>query len=128
MTKAQVLYRFFSRFLTAYEENSVKEMTEPPAMPYLTYQLIIGSFNPDMSGTYLPVNLWYRSGSLLALNNKIEEISQTVGRSGIILSCDGGYIRLTRNDTNFGQIMGDPNDDEVKRGYLSFTIEYFTND
>jgi hypothetical protein len=127
MTKAEALYQFFAQFMTAYEENSVIGMDEPPSMPYLTYSLVIGTFDPNASGTFLPVSLWYRTSSLTAIENKINEISQAVGRSGKILTCDGGYIRLTRNDYNFGQIMGDPADNEVKRGYLSFMIEYFTN-
>lgn len=127
-TKAAALYEFFSQFLTAYEENSVYDMDEPPAMPYLTYQLTTGAFDPNTNGTGLSVNLWYRSESWVTINAKTEEISRTVGRSGKVLTCNGGYILIRRNDSNFAQSMGEGADDKVKRKYLSFTIEYFTND
>lgn len=128
MTKAAAIQAFFSQFLTAYEENSVYNMDEPPEFPYLTYQLITGAFDPESNGTSVSVSLWYRSESWLAINAKTEEISRTVGRHGIPLRCDGGRILIRRNDTNFAQSMGDPSDDRVKRKILSLTMEYFTND
>jgi hypothetical protein len=128
MTKAAAIQAFFSQFLTAYEENSVYDMDEPPEFPYLTYQLITGAFDPESNGTSVSVSLWYRSESWLAINAKVEEISKTVGRHGVLLRCDGGRILIRRSDTNFAQSMGDPSDDRVKRKILSLTMEYFTND
>lgn len=128
MTKAAAIHAFFSHFLTAYEENSVYDMDEPPEFPYLTYQLITGAFDPENNGASVSVSLWYRSESWLAINAKTEEISRAIGRHGILLKCDGGRILIRRSDTSFAQSMGDPSDDRVKRKILSLTIEYFTND
>lgn len=128
MTKAAAIHAFFSRFLTAYEENSVYDTDEPPEFPYLTYQLITGAFDPENNGVSVSVSLWYRSESWLAINTKTEEISKAIGRHGVTLKCDGGWILIRRNDTNFAQSMGDPSDDRVKRKYFNLTIEYFTND
>lgn len=128
MTKAAAIQAFFSQFLTAYEENSVYNMDEPPEFPYLTYQLITGAFDPESNGTSVSVSLWYRSESWLAINAKAEEISKAIGRHGVLLRCDDGRILIRRSDTNFAQSMGDPSDDRVKRKILSLTMEYFTND
>lgn len=128
MTKAATLQKFFSQFLTAYESNGVYGMDEPPVMPYLTYTITTGAFNPNANGTILPVNLWYRSEDPKQINAKVEEISQVIGRHGVRLKCDGGYIVIRRNDTAFAQSMGDPSDDRIKRRCINLTIEYFTND
>jgi hypothetical protein len=128
MTKAAAIHAFFSQFLTAYEENSVYDNDEPPEFPYLTYQLITGAFNPDSNGVSISVSLWYRSELWTAINAKAEEISRTIGRHGVRLKCDDGYILIRRNDSGFAQSMGDPSDDRVKRKLLSMAIEYFTND
>lgn len=129
MTKAAALYQFFSSFgLPVYEENSVFDGNEPPAMPYLTVQLNTGAFDPNSNGQPLNVSLWYRSEVWTAINAKTEEISQGIGRHGVRLKCDGGFILIRRNDSNFAQSMGDPGDDRVKRKYISLTAEYFTND
>lgn len=128
MTKAAAIQAFFSQFLPAYEENSVFDMHEPPEMPYLTYQLTTGAFDPDSNGTPFTVSLWYRSELWVNANAKAEEVSRTIGRHGVRLRCDGGGILIRRNDSNFAQSMGDPSDDRVKRKYISLTIEYFTND
>lgn len=128
-TKAAALNRFFSSFgLTAYEENSVYDMDEPPSMPYLTYSLSTGAFDPNQNGSSLSVNLWYRSESWVPINAKTEEISKAIGRGGTRLRCDGGYILVRRNDTSFAQSLGDSVDDRVKRKYINLNVEYFTND
>ena len=128
MTKAAAIHAFFSQFLKAYEENSVFDTDEPPVMPYLTYSLTTGAFDPDENGAPMNVSLWYRSESWVPVNAKTEEISRAIGRHGVQLRCDGGYIVIRRNNTNFAQSMGDPSDDRVKRKYITLNIEYYTND
>lgn len=128
MTKAAAIQAFFSRILPAYEENSVYSMDKPPEMPYLTYQLTTGAFDPNSNGAAIAISLWYRSERWVEINAKTEEISKAIGRHGVTLRCDGGGILIRRNDTNFAQSMGDPSDDRVKRKYINLTIEYFTND
>lgn len=127
-TKAAALFQFFSEFLTAYEESSVYDMEEPPEMPYLTYQLVTGAFDPDASGTSLTVNLWYRSESYVPINAKVEEISQAIGRHGVCLKCQGGRIIIRRNDANFAQTISDAADDKIKRKLINLNVEFYTND
>ena len=128
MIKAEAIQAFFSRFLPAYEENSVYSMDEPPEMPYLTYSLVTGAFDPDSNGIPMNVSLWYYDESLDLINTKTEELSQAIGRYGVRLKCDGGYILIRRNNPNFAQSMSDPSSDYIKRKYITLTIEYFTND
>lgn len=125
MTKAAALYNFFSQFLTAYEENSVYSDGEPPEFPYLTYPIITDAFSDNDSA--MSISLWYRSDSWVQANAKTDEISKAIGRSGVILNCDGGRIWIKRGSP-FAQSMGDGGDDKVKRKYISLLIEYFTND
>lgn len=128
MTKAEAIQAFFSRFLAAYEENDVRNMDEPPELPYITYSLVTGAFDPESNGTPFNASLWYYDESWVNINAKTEEISSYIGRHGRVLKCDSGYILIRRNDPNFAQSMGDPASDYIKRKYLSMTIEYFTND
>ena len=132
MTKAGALYQFFSSFgIEAYEETLVPTGDEAPKFPYLTYQLVTDSFENEVQ---IPVSLFYYSeASLLALNEKTEEISKRIGRGGVMLDCDGGKIWLKRGSP-FAQTMGDESDRTVstdktiKRKYINITAEFLTAD
>lgn len=122
MTKAAAINKFWNSFgLMAYEENSVPEEAE---LPYITYQFAADSFDNDIA---LTASVWYRSTSWVNANAKTEEISQTIGRGGTFVKCDGGRIWLKRG-TPFAQNMGDENDNLIKRKYLNVIAEYFTAD
>ena len=125
-TKAAVLYSFFSGFgLDAWEENSVYALESPPDFPYLTYESRTDSF----AGNDVPLSfsLWYRSTSWSAANAKVEEISASISKDGVMLPVDGGYI-LVKRGSPFGQNMGDPSDDMIKRKLCSVTVRFYTND
>ena len=122
MTKASAIYKFWSSFgLTAYEENTVPT---DAAFPYITYQLVIDSFDREIP---LTASLWYRSESWTGINAKTEEISQKISRGGKIIACDGGAIWLKRGQP-FAQNMRDESDDLIKRKYLNITAEFMTAD
>ena len=122
MTKAAAIYRFWNSFgLTAYEENSVPDDAD---FPYITYQLVTDSFGREAMST---ASIWYRSEGWTAINAKTEEISQTIGRGGKVVPCDGGAIWLKRGQP-FAQSMGDESDDLIKRKYLNITAEFMTAD
>lgn len=124
-TKAAALYSFFSSFvLDAYEENSVYALESPPEFPYLTYEMITGSFG-EYDAT-LTFSLWYRSTSWSAANAKVEEISAEIGREGKIIPVDGGYLLIMRG-TPFAQSMGDPSDDMIKRKLMNINVRYYTS-
>ena len=121
MTKTQTLQSFFSSFgLKAFQEDSVPSGED---YPYLTYTVATDSFGADVP---LSASLWYRDTSWKSANNKVEEISRSIG-SGAILPCDGGAIWIKKGSP-FAQSMGDPSDDLIKRKYINLTAEYLTAD
>lgn len=129
MTKAEALNKFFSSFsLTAYEEDAVPQGSGAPEFPYATYSLVWGSLGTDVP---LTLNLWYRDrnmySSLPDLIRKTEEISRAIGRGGTTIPCDGGAIWLKRGSP-FAQVMGDPEDELIKRAYINITAEFLTAD
>ena len=122
MTKAAAIYQFWSGFgLTAYEENTVPT---DAAFPYITYQLVTGSFDREVSAT---ASLWYRGESWADINAKTDEIAHHIGLGGKIIKCDGGCIWIKRGNP-FAQNMGDESDDLIKRKYLNIAVEFMTAD
>jgi hypothetical protein len=130
MTKEQALYSFWNSFgMQAYEENSVPtDDEEKPKFPYITYQVVIDSFDNQVQ---LTASLWDRDkngySALLENSKKAEEISQRIGRGGVFIDCDGGKIWLERG-TPFAQNMGDTTDNLIKRKYLNLSAEFLTAD
>ena len=130
MTKASAIHQFWNSFgIKAYEENVVYDIDEngkevEPKFPYITYQLVTDSLDNDVQ---MAVSLWHRGSSWVEANAKTEEISQTIGRGGVFLDCDGGSIWLKRG-TPVAQNMGDESDNLIKRKYLNITAEFFTAD
>lgn len=127
MMKEQALYNFWNSFgIQAFEENSVPIGEDAPKFPYITYQVVIDSFDNQVQ---LTASLWDRDkngySALLENSKKAEEISQTIGRGGKILKCDNGRIWIKRG-TPFAQNMGDESDNLIKRKYLNITAEFFT--
>lgn len=124
MTKEATIQKFWSSFgLTAYEEISVPKGDEKPEFPYLTYQLVVDSFDNEVPMT---ASLWDNSTSWAYLTVKSNEIAQTIGRGGIFLNCDGGKIWIKKG-VPFIQNMSDPSDTNIKRKLINITVEYLTN-
>lgn len=122
MTKEQALTKFWEGFgLTAYDENSVPSGENKPAYPYITYNVVTGSFGSNLS---LTASLWYKSSSWEAITNKADEISRAIGLGGVILTYDDGAIWIKRGDS-FAQRMNDPND-SIRRIYLNINAEYIS--
>ena len=125
MTKEAALHNFWSMFgVTAYEENAVPTGEGGAEFPYITYQVVTGSFGNDVA---LAGSVWYRSTSWKEANAKAQEISNVLSGGGVTLSCDGGIIWLRRG-VPFAQSMGDDSDDLIKRKYLNITAEFITAD
>lgn len=130
MTKEQALYNFWNSFgIQALEENSIPtDEEEKPKFPYITYQVVIDSFDNQVQ---LTASLWDRDkngySALLENSKKVEEISKAIGRGGVFLDCDGGKIWIKRG-TPFAQNMGDDTDNLIKRKYLNITAEFLTAD
>lgn len=125
MTKEAALHNFWQGFgWDVYEENTVPTGEDAPNFPYITYQVITDSFGRDVA---LTASLWTRSMAWITLNEKTREISEAIGRGGVILSCDNGKIWIKRGSP-FAQNMGDETDDRIRRKYLNVTAEFMTAD
>lgn len=121
MTKAEALYLFFSGFgIPAYASSSVPD---DAVFPWLTYDLSTSAW--DDGDVSLTVNLWYYTTSEATPNAKAQEISDSIGRGGATVLCDGGYIRLLRGNP-FCQSLKDDSDSMIKRRYMNITARYYT--
>lgn len=121
MTKAAALYQFFSSFdMPAYTSASVPDDV---TFPYLTYELITSAWEGGEVG--LTVNLWFYTTSEAAPNAKAEELSTAIGRGGVRLKCDDGYIWLKRGSP-WCQSLSDETSPTIKRRYINVTAEYQT--
>lgn len=121
MDKAQALQSFWSSFgIPAYDQYSVPDDAD---YPYITYEVATDSFGYSIP---LTASVWYRSSSWQDISKKAEEIAEFIGKKGYrIKSIDGGYMWVTKGSV-FAQRMNDPNDDMVKRVYMSITAEFLT--
>ena len=125
MTKCAALHQFWSGFgIDAYEENSVPSGADAPSFPYITYSVVTDSIGNEVP---LSANLWYRSSSWVQCNAKSDEIAESIGSGGRILSFDGGAMWIKRG-APFAQNMGDDNDDMIKRKYINIVVEFISND
>lgn len=121
MTKEAALKQFFSGFgIAAYPSTAVPNDV---VFPYLTYEVITSAFDDGETG--LTVNLWYFTTQESLPNAKARELSEAIGRGGIVLPCDGGYIRLIRG-TPWCQSLSDETDRNIKRRYINVTARYYT--
>lgn len=121
MTKAAALHQFFSSFgMTAYTSTSVPDDV---IFPYLTYELITSAWEGGEVG--LTVNLWFRTTSEAVPNAKAEELSEAIGRGGVNVPCDGGYIKILRGSP-WCQSLNDDTDQNIKRRYINVTARYYT--
>lgn len=120
MTKAAALYNFFSSFgLAAYPSNAVPTET---VYPWLTYDVTVDSFGslPVSCG----VNLYYHTESEKEPNEKAEEIEKAVGRGGVTIPCDSGFLWIKKG-APFCQSLN-TGDEGEKRRFINLLIEYNT--
>lgn len=120
MTKAAALHQFFNQFLPFYPASSVPKDVD---FPYGTYEPVTDAWEGGEVG--LTVNLWYYTASEKAPNDKAQELSVVIGRSGAIVLCDGGYIRIMRGSP-WCQGLKDDADTMIKRRYLNITARFYT--
>lgn len=123
MTKAGAIHKFLSGFgLPAHAATGVPKDAE---LPCLTYQLSTAGWGDGEVS--ITVNLWYYGRTETEPNAKAEELSRTIGRGGVLLSCDTGTIWLKRGSP-FCQSLSDDQDKDVKRRYINLSAEFLTID
>lgn len=126
MTKDVALHQFFSSFgIDAYPSTSVlnENGEEDVKFPYLTYTPVFDAWGGEPVS--LTVNLWFHTTSEAIPNAKAQELSEAIGRGGVRLKCDNGYIWLKRG-TPWCQSLKDEVDSSIKRRYINITAEYQT--
>ena len=129
MDKAQALHNFWSGFgIPAFDETSVPDEQDRAdlygdAFPYITYTVATDSFEAPVT---LNASLWYKSNSWADISKKTEEIAQKIEEAyPITTEIDNGRIFITKGRP-FAQRMEEPNDDNVRRMYLTISVEYLT--
>lgn len=126
MNKEQTLHSFWSSFgLPAFDETTVpdeKDRVEKygQAFPYITYEVRTDSFGNAVA---LSASLWYRSSSWAEITEKEHQISDRIGRGGVIVSHEGGALWILRGSP-WATRMGDPTDDTIRRIVLNTSVEY----
>ena len=129
MTREQAIFDFWNSFnIPAFEENSVPTGENAPAYPYITYQLVVDDFRGQVQTS---ASVYDRDknnySALFQVLQKTAEIRKKISRGGIMLAFDSGVVWLKPN-TPFSQIMGDSEDNAVRRAYLNMTAEFISAD
>ena len=129
MTREQAIFDFWNSFnIPAFEENSVPTGEDAPSYPYITYQLVIDNFGSQVQTS---ASVYDRDkdnySALFHVLEKTAEIRKKISRGGIMLAFDSGAVWLKPN-TPFSQIMGDSEDNAVRRAYLNMTAEFISVD
>lgn len=129
MTREQAIFDFWNSFnIPAFEENSVPTGEDAPAYPYITYQLVIDNFGSQVQTS---ASVYDRDkdnySALFQVLQKTAEIRKKISRGGIMLAFDSGAVWFKLN-TPFSQIMGDSEDNAVRRAYLNMTAEFISVD
>lgn len=91
--------------------------------PYGTYGLITSAWGEEPVG--LTVNLWDYTTSEATPNAKAQALSDAIGRGGVNIYCDGGYIKLLRGSP-WCQSLSDETSKIIKRRYINVTAQYYT--
>jgi len=119
MTTTAALYQFFSSFgINAYPVNSVPEKVQ---FPWLTYETTLGNWGD--APISIGVNLWYHTESEAAPNAKVKQISDAIGRGGVMLACDDGVIWVKRGEP-WCNSLTDANDSTIKQRVLNISLEF----
>lgn len=116
-TREAAIFGFLDSFsIPAYPSTATTEKTE---LPYITYTLVIGDWDNPVS---MDVNIWMRTESEAAINNKVHEIERAIGGGGKVLPYDGGAVWVTKGSP-WAQAVADE-DNTIKRRYLNFELQY----
>lgn len=107
-------------YMRFYSSTSVPDDV---VFPYGTYELITSAWSEEPVG--LTVNLWFYTTSEATPNAKAQALSEAIGRGGVNIPCDGGYIKLLRG-APWCQSLTDETSKTIKRRYINVTAQYYT--
>lgn len=122
MDKFQALQAFWSSFdIPAYDENTVPTGDDKPAMPYITYDAVLGNLGDYCA---MSASLWYYGTSWGQATAKLAEIASSIGRSGKLIQIEDGAVWI-KQGSPFAQRMSDSND-MIRRILINITAEFIT--
>lgn len=117
MDKFQAYDNFWNGFnLIAYDQSTVPDDAE---LPYITYSVSENDLNHPVS---VSASIWYRSKRWDNVSLKLEEVSNRIGRGGVMIPFDDGSIWIKKG-TPFAQRMSDPND-SIRRISMNLEVEF----
>lgn len=123
MDKWQALNSFWNSFqLLAIDEQSAYDTTFDPPDQYITYEAAVDNFDYPVA---IGADIWHRSMSWAAVSRKAEEISEYIGRGGVMIPYDGGAIWITRGSP-FSQRMAAETGYDVRRIHLNINAEFLS--
>lgn len=121
MNREAAIYEFMRSFgIPAYAETGVPDQAE---MPYVTYSLIIGSYDNPVS---MAVNVWYRTDSEAIINAKVRDIERALCNGGAAIHYEtDGNTRMVwaTKGSPWAQAVQDE-DNSVKRRYLNIDLQF----
>lgn len=119
----RALYAFWAGFgLPAYISGQVPDGA---SFPYLTFDVEEGTF---LGKTVLTAHAWYRRENQGENINKqrAELLDKVKAALPAILQLDGGGAVLWPNDAGFLSYVGDPTDERISGGRISYQINYYS--
>ena len=121
MDKAQAIDKFWNGFgIPAYDQYCVPDKAP---FPRITYSVYMDSFDKPV---VMNASLWYKSKSWKEITQKTDEISKAIEEAyPITAELDDGRVYITKG-TPWAQRMDDPEDDNIRRMYLTVQVEYLT--
>ena len=120
MNKEQALYTFWSSFgLPAYDEYTVPDGAQ---FPYITYNTVEDKIDRPI---VLHGSIWYHSTSWSAITAKKNEIAKFL-EGFVTYKLDNGWVWIVQGSP-FSQRMIDPDDDQIRRLYITIQAEFLTD-
>lgn len=121
MNKYTAIDNFWNSFgIPAFDETTVKDK-QP--FPYITYSVKSDSIGNPVT---LNASLWYKSYSWKEISEKTEEIAQRiVTMYPAAIQLDTGRLYLSQG-APFAQRMSDPEDDTIRRVFMTINAEFLT--
>ena len=120
MDKVQAIHNFWSRFLTAYNKDTVPPDAE---MPYITYSVATDSIGTVVNMT---ATLWYHTDSWREITAKVEEIGEYIVKMyPPCIKLDHGRLYIAKGKP-FAQSRDDPYDRSIRRYDINIQAEFQT--
>lgn len=120
----QTMNSFWNSFgVPAYNEGSVPD-EQRSVYPRITYDVVIPS--DAIYESAMSASIWDRDASWATAVSIMKQISDVIGKGGIVLPFDDGGMWIKKADP-FSQTMGEDSDDAIRRIYLNISVELISN-